>query len=324
MRKKPTKPNNKQSKLKRVRGLKRWNKVVKMVGEVMKSLPSIQYSFANVFDIPEEILTSVDWYDLDSSVEKLPVPVYFQVRGSQYGQLPLRTTGADNLIVTINYQQRRKFTSEFVYPELKTINPSKITRKKITDLVQKNIGSLRANSVDTESKEWLNDLQGFFKQTNDNIRTAIENGGGSQFFWEGLIQKFEDKNGKNNQDYYIDFVLFQEDIPLEDLGEIIPFPSDSVGKPSIKIDYSKERKKSKEIGKKLGVKPTKELKKLQKTSKKDFDTPSAEKDKKELAQLRKEEIAMITDLFKMKAISKKQLQELIKEIYKKYGKGGIV
>ena len=33
---------------------------------------------------------------------------------------------------------------------------------------------------------------------------------------------------------------------------------------------------------------------------------------------------MITDLFKMKAISKKQLQELIKEIYKKYGKGGIV
>jgi hypothetical protein len=317
------KSSNKQAKLNRVRGLKRWNKVVKMVGEVVKNLPTLDYSFANAFEIPEEILTSIDWYDLDSAVEKLPIPIYFQVRGSIYGQLPLQTTGTNNLVVKIDYKQRQKFTSQFIYPELKKLNPSKITRKKILDLVTNNVSELKSNSVTPESNEWYQDIIPFFKETNDKIRKTIEGGGGSQFFWEGVIQKFEGRNGKKNQDYYIDFILFQEDTPLEDVGDIIPFPTDAIGKPTIKIDYSKEKKKSKEISKTLGTRPIKELKKLQKTTRKDFE-PSSEKDKKELAILRKEEIAMITELYKIKAISKKQLQTLIEEIYKKYGKGGIV
>lgn len=328
MARKPLKP--KAQKKKRKGGLSaesRANKkrLLKIYGKISREFTAINKTLpkqkpVDVRAIPPQDIDEQLFYDLDSLYEKLPDGAMYRFNGGSLGSTPIEPKGG--YIGRIPYKERRRIISEYIYPKFKDKKLKELRVEEIRSEIKKYL----PNPLAEKARQYR-----LFTELREKVRENFPTD--SPFpSWVGVVKVLPNKSDDGKPDsYFVEYVLFDRD------GEPFPDDFDTEDIITTKVALTKEQeeerlkrvKKAIAERKKLKKEPKEETPPKPKETKAKTPKPKAKKEspdevKLRLAEMRTSEINMLKGLLEQGAIDKETFVSLLKEVYSKYEKGGLI
>lgn len=298
----------------------------KILTKINNELPKAD-KIGNVFKIPVARLIDIDWSDIgEFIVSYLPDNIFFQVSAGEFGSTDILQTGGIQGRIPI--QERRKLLKEKIYPKFKGYNPNRLPQTKIKKIFEEYRQQRRVErfTYDSEIRPIVDNIRNF-------VNSISGQAGGVYPVFNGYVKLKPNKkeNRKKPENYFIDFVLFVNGEPTEDIGNFLKFRRTALTEQE-KEDENRRKKAFRQregLGKK---KKEPALKKVEPqiqmpTQKAEPQEPTqmsisfSDAEARRLAELNKA-LDRIRKDFDDKLISKKQYQERTSKIYEKFEKGG--
>ena len=303
---------------KKKRLLKIYGKISREFTAINKTLP--KQKPVDVRAIPPQDIEEEPFYDMDLQYERLPDGAMYRFNGGNLGSTPIEPKGG--YVGRIPYKERRRIISEYIYPKFKDKKLKELRVEEIRSEIKKFLPNPTAEKARqyrlfTELREVVRDYYG-------NVSPVAT--------WVGVIKVLPNREDDGKPDsYFVEYVLFDEN------GEPVPTDFDTEDIITTKVGLTKEQEEERLKRVKKAVSERKKLKKEAKeeTPPKPKETkpktpkPKAKKEspdevKLRLAEMRTSEINMLKGLLEQGLIDKETFVSLLKEVYSKYEKGGLI
>ena len=298
----------------------------KVLTKINNELPKSDV-IGNVFKIPLTRLLDIDWSDIgEFVVSYLPDNVFFKISAGEFGSTDILQTGG--LQGRIPIQERRKLLKEKIYPTYKNYSPSRLPISKIKKIFEgyRQQRKIERYTYDSEIRPIVNEIREY-------VNSLSGQGGGIYPVFNGYVKLKPNKkeNRKKPENYYIDFVLYVNNEPVEDVGSFLKFRRTALTEQE--KENEKNRLKSFKQREGLGKKKKEQFVKKAEpqiqmpTAKAPIEEPTqlsisfSDAEARRLAELNKA-LDRIRQDFMDKLITKKQYQERTAKIYEKFEKGG--
>jgi hypothetical protein len=309
-----------ESRANKQRLLKIYGKISREFTAINKTLP--KQKVVDARSIPPQDIEEEPFYDMDLLYEQLPDGTMYRFNAGEFGQTPIEPKGG--YLGKIPYKERRRIISEYIYPKFKD---KKLKELRVEE-IRAEIRRFLPNPVAQKAKQYRT-----FTEIREVIRENFGNISPVPTF-VGVVKVLPNKTDDGKPDsYYVDFILF------DDGGEPVPFDFDPNEIITTKVALSKEEQEERIKRVKRAVSERKKLKKEAKESKPKEEKPKETKPKtpkpkakKEtqdevklrLAEMRASEIAKLESWLAQGIIDQPTFVQLLKEIYSKYEKGGLI
>jgi hypothetical protein len=307
-----------ESRANKTRLLKIYGKISREFTAINKTLP--KQKPVDVRAIPPQDIEEEPFYDMDLQYERLPDGAMYRFNGGSLGSTPIEPKGG--YVGRIPYKERRRIISEFIYPKFKDKKLKELRVEEIRSEIKKFLPNPTAEKARqyrlfTELREVVRDYYG-------NVSPVAT--------WVGVIKVLPNREDDGKPDsYFVEYVLFDEN------GEPVPTDFDTEDIITTKVGLTKEQEEERLKRVKKAIAERKKLKKEAKeeTPPKPKETkpktpkPKAKKEspdevKLRLAEMRTSEINMLKGLLEQGLIDKDTFVTLLKEVYSKYEKGGLI
>lgn len=308
-----------ESRANKQRLLKIYGKISREFTAINKTLP--KQKVVDARSIPPQDIEEEPFYDMDLLYEQLPDGAMYRFNAGEVGETPIEPKGG--YIGKIPYKERRRIISEYIYPKFKD---RKLREVKVEE-IREEIKRFLPNPISQKEKQYRT-----FIELREKIRTEVGNDSVATFV--GVVKVLPNKTDDGKPDsYFVDFILFDKD------GEPLPKDYDPNEIITTKVALSKEEQEERTKRVKRAVSERKKLKKEAKEIKPKQEKPKETKPKtpkpkakKEtqdevklrLAEMRASEINKLESWLAQGIIDQPTFVQLLKEIYSKYEKGGLI
>jgi len=307
-----------ESRANKTRLLKIYGKISREFTAINKTLP--KQKPVDVRAIPPQDIEEEPFYDMDLQYERLPDGAMYRFNGGSLGSTPIEPKGG--YVGRIPYKERRRIISEYIYPKFKDKKLKELRVEEIRSEIKKFLPNPTAEKARqyrlfTELREVVRDYYG-------NVSPVAT--------WVGVIKVLPNREDDGKPDsYFVEYVLFDEN------GEPVPTDFDTEDIITTKVGLTKEQEEERLKRVKKAIAERKKLKKeakeeippKPKETKPKTPKPKAKKEspdevKLRLAEMRTSEINMLKGLLEQGLIDKETFVSLLKEVYSKYEKGGLI